>query len=214
MLYILVGTTAQKYFLKKSSGLLSEPRRLGRPDFLKNTPVSFSDLKWENLSIEELVSLASTQNMFGENQIYVLVGAINSDRQEEFLEIADALQDSPNTFIFEEEKLLKGPTTALEKAGAEIVIEKRPSAAGKERGFDPFGLTFALAAKDRKKLWLGLTAAFKAGEKAEAIAGLLLWKVRQMQDVKLSRELTFMYHDSHRGAGDLELLLERFALRL
>jgi hypothetical protein len=66
--------------------------------------------------------------------------------------------------------------------------------------------------------------AFKSGEKAEAVAGLLNWKVRQEleratgqkreQLIKLSRELVYMYHDSHRGAGDLELLLERFALRL
>ena len=30
----------------------------------------------------------------------------------------------------------------------------------------------------------------------------------------LSRELISLYHDSHRGQGDLELLLERFALKL
>jgi len=173
-------------------------------------------LKWDSMPVEELISLASTEAMFGGAQTYVLQGAINSERQDEFLDIADALAESPNTFVFEEEKLLKGPTTALEKAGAEIVIEKRPPSGGQaqQRGFDPFGLTFALAAKDRKKLWLGLVQASKAGEKAEAVAGLLVWKARQMQNAALSRELTFMYHDSHRGAGDLELLLERFALRL
>jgi DNA polymerase III delta subunit len=186
-------------------------------------PADAQELKWESLGSEELLSLASSQTMFGGTEIYVLAGAINSDRQEEFLDIAKELAESPNTFIFEEEKLLKGPTTALEKSGAEIVIEKRPAAAA-ARGFDPFGLTFAFAARDRKKLWLGLMEAFKAGEKAEAVAGLLNWKVRQEleratgakreQLINLSRQLVYMYHDSHRGAGDLELLLERFALRL
>ncbi len=186
-------------------------------------PKDAQELKWESLGAEELLSLASSQTMFGGKETYVLAGAINSDRQEEFLDIAKELAESPNTFIFEEEKLLKGPTTALEKAGAEIVIEKRPAAAA-ARGFDPFGLTFAFAARDRKKLWLGLMQAFKAGEKAEAVAGLLNWKVRQEleratgakreQLINLSRQLVYMYHDSHRGAGDLELLLERFALRL
>jgi DNA polymerase III delta subunit len=181
------------------------------------------DIKWESIGTEELLSLASSQNMFGGKETYVLAGAINSDRQDEFLGIAKELVESPNTFIFEEEKLLKGPTTALEKVGAEITIEKRPAAAA-VRGFDPFGLTFAFAARDRKKLWLGLMQAFKAGEKAEAVAGLLNWKVRQEleratgakreQLINLSRQLVYMYHDSHRGAGDLELLLERFALRL
>lgn len=56
--------------------------------------------------------------------------------------------------------------------------------------------------------------AWRNGEKPEAVAGLLAWKARQMKDAELSRELTFMYHDSHRGAGELALLLERFALKL
>jgi len=204
-----------------------------------NKPKDAQELQWESMSMDELLSLALTQTMFGlpvdgrgqgGKETYVLTGAINSDRQEEFLDIAEALAESPNTFIFEEEKLLKGPTTALEKAGAEIVVEKRPAAAA-ARGFDPFGLTFAFAARDRKKLWLGLMQAFKAGEKAEAVAGLLNWKVRQELErvgssktgvagqkreelINLSRQLVYMYHDSHRGMGDLELLLERFALRL
>lgn len=172
--------------------------------------------------MEEMLGLAAAQSMFGGKQIFVLTGALNSERQEEFLAIAKELAQSPNTFIFEEEKLLKGPTTALEKAGAEIVLEKRPAAAA--RGFDPFGLTFAIAKRDRKKLWLGLVQAFKSGEKAEAVSGLLNWKIRQELEraegkkreelIMLSRQLVYMYHDSHRGAGDLELLLERFALRL
>jgi len=193
-------------------------------------PKDAQEVRWESLGAAELLSLAASQTMFGGKETYVLAGAINSDRQEEFLDIVKELAESPNTFIFEEEKLLKGPTTVLEKAGAEIVLEKRPAAAA-ARGFDPFGLTFAFAARDRKKLWLGLMQAFKAGEKAEAVAGLLNWKVRQELErlpansagatgakreelINLSRQLVYMYHDSHRGAGDLELLLERFALRL
>ncbi len=115
----------------------------------------------------------------------------------------------------------KAPTVALEKAGAKIEVVK---AEKKERGFDPFGLTFALGARDKKKLWLGLMQAFRAGEKPEAVAGLLHWKVRNELErasgtkkeelSTISRRLVFMYHDSHRGAGDLELLLERFALNL
>ncbi len=114
-------------------------------------PKDAQELKWESLGVEELISLASSQSMFGGTETYVLSGAINSDRQEEFLDLAQALVESPNTFIFEEEKLLKGPTTTLEKAGAEIVIEKRPAPAAAARGFDPFGLTFAFAARDPQK---------------------------------------------------------------
>jgi len=170
------------------------------------------ELKWQDMSAEELSTLASTEALFGGARTFVLEGAINSARQEEFLDLAEVFAASPHMFVLVEEKLLKAPTTALEKAGAKIEVKQK--AVSKERGFDPFGLTFALGNKDKKKLWLALTQAFRSGEKAEAVAGLLAWKARQMGDSNLSRQLTFMYHDSHRGAGDLELLLERFALKL
>jgi len=163
-----------------------------------------------NISPMELLSLATTPALFG-TQTFTFAGVFNGENKEEFLEIAKELKDSPHIFIFEEEKLLKKETDALTKASAKIETIKVEK---KEWKFDQYGVASALGAHDKKKLWLGLMQAFRAGEKAEAVAGLLAWKARQMKDPVLSRELTFMYHDSHRGAGDLELLLERFALKL
>ncbi len=177
----------------------------------KKAKASAEELKWESMSGEELTTLASTSALFGGSRVFVLVDAINSDRQDEFLDLAEVLHESPHTFIFEEEKLLKGPTTALEKVGVKIEVVKKVA---KEFSFDQFGVTSALQARDKKKLWLGITTALRAGEKPEALAGLLAWKARAMQDASLSRELVCLYHDSHRGAGDLALLLERFALKL
>lgn len=170
------------------------------------------ELPWEDMSAEEVATLASTGGLFGETQVFLLRGALYSERGEEFLDLAKGLIDSPHIFIFEEEKLLKREAEALVKAGAKV--EKKEQAEKKAYTFDQFGVAAALGAKDKKRLWLGLRAAFLAGEKAEALAGLLAWKARQMGDIKLSRELTYLYHDSHRGAGELELLLERFALKL
>lgn len=155
--------------------------------------------------------MASTTGLFGGTSTFVLAGALYGDRGEEFLELADALVESPHTFVLEEEKLLKHETDALTKAGAKIEIVK---AEKKAFTFDQYGVAAALGNKDKKGLWLGLMKSFRAGEKAEAVAGLMAWKARQMRDAKLSRELVVLYHDSHRGAGDLELLLERFALKL
>ncbi|MSR70596.1 hypothetical protein EXS62_00990 [Candidatus Kaiserbacteria bacterium] len=169
------------------------------------------ELKWTEITSEELVSMASTTALFGGNQTFVLEGALNSERGEEFLDLLEVLAESPHTFIFVEEKLLKAETEALKKAGAKIEIEK---AEKKEYRFDNFGVAEALGKKDKKNLWLGLMRAFGAGEKAEMVAGLMCWKARAMKDIGLSRELVRLYHDSHRGAGELELLLERFALKL
>lgn len=174
-------------------------------------PVGAEELKWESLAADELGALASTHALFGGTRTFVLVGAVAGERAEEFLDMADALVESPHTFIFEEEKLLKAPTTTLTKVGAKIEETK---VVKKEYRFDHFGVAQALGAHDKKALWLAVTRALRAGEKAEAVAGLLAWKARAMGDAGLSRTLTFLYHDSHRGMGDLDLLLERFALTL
>jgi hypothetical protein len=176
----------------------------------KKRPAGAEELKWESLSAEELAGIASTPTLFGGARTFVLVGPLAA-REDEFVDMADVFVESPHTFIFEEEKLLKGPTILLTKAGAKILEAKPPK---KEYTFDQFGVAAALDKCDRKALWLALVQAFAAGEKAEAVAGLLAWKARAMGNAALSRQLTWMYHDSHRGAGDLELLLEKFALTL
>ncbi len=173
--------------------------------------IAGEELKWSDLSSEELVSLSSTEALFGGKQVFVLEGALNGERGEEFVDLLEVFAESPHTFVFREEKLLKAETDALKKVGAKIEIEK---AEKKEYRFDQYGVATALAAKDKKGLWLALMQSWRAGEKAEAVAGLMAWKARQMKDVNLSRQLVVLYHDSHRGAGDLELLLERFALKL
>lgn len=179
----------------------------------RRSALAYTELKWEHMSSEEFASLTSTEALFGGVQMFVLEGALTSEeRQDDFLGLAKAFVSSPHTFVFKEEKLLKHPTEVLTKAGADIQVQKKIEK--KEWKFDQFGVADALGKHDRKKLWLGLMMALRAGEKAEAVGGLLAWKARAMQDAKLSRELTFLYHDSHRGAGDLELLLERFALKL
>src|SRR3989338_183141 len=168
-------------------------------------------LKWQELSGEGLVARAGTGGLFGGDPRFVLEGALYSERGEEFLDLLEVFAESPHTFIFVEQKLLKAETDALKNVDRKIEIEK---AVKKDYVFDNFGVAGALGKKDKKSLWLGLTVSFRAGEKAEAVAGLLCWKARAMKDIKLSRELVKLYHDSHRGAGDLGLLLERFALKL
>jgi hypothetical protein len=174
----------------------------------KKRPAGAEELRGD-ITLPELLALASTAPLFGGTRTFVLARALSE--YQDLLEAAEALAESPHTFIFEEEKVLKAPRTALEKAGATIVEAKEVK---KEYRFDQFGVAQALGARDKKALWLALTAALRAGEKAEALGGLLAWKARAMGDAALSRKLTFLYHDSHRGAGDLEVLLERFALTL
>jgi hypothetical protein len=185
------------------------------------------EIETDKVSVEEFAALAATDSLFGEAKGYRLQNIFSTDAQrgldgDAFIALAEALVSSPHTFILEEEKLLVGPKRALEKAGAKIIEIK---AVEKKEPFNVFALGNALSARDRKKLWLGLTTAFASGVAPENIAGILAWKARTLasgarseEDKKawaaLSRELVVMYHDSHRGLGDLALLLERFALRV
>jgi len=176
-----------------------------------NKKAKGEEIKWDRMSADELATLASTADMFGSKRTFVLSG-LYGERANELLELADGLAVSPHVFIFEEEKLLKAERTALEKAGAKIVDAKK--VAKQEWKFDEYGIAAALQVKDKKKLWLGLMQAVASGQSAEATAGLMAWKARQLKDADLSRTLVMLYHNSHRGMGELELLLEQFALKL
>ena len=207
--------------------------RPGGPDYFLQNPSGAAasmteDLEWEKVSIEEVLAMATTMSLMGDMGSFRFSGALSGTSAEDFLDIAKDLAASPHQFIFTEEKLLKKVTDNLTKAGAQVVVYptvKKDS--GKEGGaFDVFSLTYAFAARDRKKLWLLYNEALRADVVPEAIAGILHWKVRDMvgkgERGKYSKEelqrissgLVGVYHDSHRGAGELSLLLERYILLL
>lgn len=180
------------------------------------------DLPWESVSAEELLSRASTLSLMGDKKTLRFTGALAGERADEFLDCAKELSRSPHLFVFEEEKLLKRKSDILTKAGAAIESQ---AVVKKEEAFNVFALASVFAMRDRKKFWLSLVKAFREDTAPEAVAGMLHWKVRDLlakgggkythaELKKISRELVMLYHDSHRGAGPLELLLERFALKL
>ena len=181
------------------------------------------ETRWQDTSHEELLGLATTVSLMGDTHTLLFVGALGGVRSEEFFDLAEALVTSPHHFIFEEEKLLKRPQDILRKAGAVLHIAPTQK---KEATFDVFSLANTFALRDRKKFWLLLTQGLTSGAAPEAIAGMLHWKVRTMlgegktgkytkdELAVISRELVVLYHESHRGGGDLALLLERFALKL
>lgn len=181
------------------------------------------ELRWEVVGVEEIATLASTPSLLGDSRTFVLEGAFSGEQAEEFFALAEGLQKSPHTFIFQEEKLLKKPLDFLAKKG--VTVEHLPEDK-KEEVFNVFSIANAFAARDRKKMWLLLGEALRAGVAPEALMGMLHWKVRdllakntpgkftQAELKTISRELVVLYHDAHRGVGPLDLLLERFVLRV
>lgn len=204
MLYVIAGNDA-----------------IARAEKRRALKVRFDELDPLTVSPEELATTASTPTLTGEVMAFMLTGALAGERADEFMELAEGLVLSPHIFLFEEEKLLKASLLKLEKAGAKVDVLK---VATKKEKFDVFALTGALASRDRKKMWLLLTRALREGISAENIAGVLAWKARtvctsargaeRLAWENISRSLVVMYHEGHRGGGDLGLLLERFALTL
>lgn len=193
----------------------------------KTSGSAVQDIEWENLQIEELVAMATTNSLMGELGIYRFSGALSGNRSDEFLDITKELSLSAHQFIFTEEKLLKKVIDTLQKMGAEVVLyPAKDTGVKKAEAFNIFSLTYAFAARDRKKLWILYREALSRGVVPEAIAGVLHWKVRDLlvksessgfskQELRsMSGELVSLYHDSHRGVGELPALLERYILQL
>ena len=192
----------------------AEARRKELVDFvLRET------LRGDDLSLSSLEAKAGEETLFGDTRAYVAEGEIDEEYAKQLVTVAGALLSSSHLFIFEAEggaPLVK----LLEKTKGEVVKVKAPP---KEKTFDVFSLGNAYASKDKKKLWLLLQEAYEAGIAPEALVGILSWKARTIlaqrgvkdeKAVAQSSALVSMYHDAHRGEGDLSLLLERFVLSL
>ena len=176
-------------------------------------------LRSEELSASSLSAKAEEQTLFGDTRAYIADGEVTESFAKELLEIAPQLLASPHLFLFETEAtapLVK----ILEKTKGEVTKVKAPP---KEKTFDVFSLANAFAKKDKKKLWMLFQEALIDGVQPEALVGILAWKARSAlshsgakdtEAIAQSSALVRMYHDAHRGEGDLSLLLERFILSL
>lgn len=176
-------------------------------------------LRREDLQAAVLVAKAEEQTLFGDTRAYVADEEVTETIAQELLVSAPALVASAHLFVFETEGS-PSVTKLLEKTKGDISKVKAPP---KEKVFDVFSLSNAYAKRDRKKLWLLLREAEEHNTPAEAVVGILAWKARtelagagakDFAAVLRSSELVRMYHDAHRGEGDLALLLERFVLKL
>ncbi len=173
----------------------------------------------DELTVSSLVAKAEEQTLFGDTRAYIADGEVTESFVKDLLEIAPHLLASPHLFLFEAESgalLVK----LLEKTKGEVLKVKAPP---KEKIFDVFSLANAFAKKDKKKLWMLFQEAMQNDVQPEALVGILAWKARStlaqkgIKDtaaVAQSSALVCMYHDAHRGEGDLSLLLERFILSL
>ncbi|MEK7505729.1 MAG: hypothetical protein AAB597_02450 [Patescibacteria group bacterium] len=87
-----------------------------------------------------------------------------------------ALQKTPNIFLLKEGLLLSEEVKKLAKYSEKSPEESKVLA--KKPDFNIFSLAGALGDKDRKKLWVLLQEAWRAGLSSESIAGTLFWQAK------------------------------------
>jgi DNA polymerase III delta subunit len=171
MLYVIHGTDIEKS--REKSHALFEALKAKKPD------ASAGTITAEEITIDKLDELTQTQGLFENKQIIFMDRTLeNKDVREVMLEKIDAIAESPNIFIFFEGKLTKDVLKKLEKR-AEKITEYEATEEKKESG-SFFHLADALAAKDKKALWVGLREALEGDAAPEEIHGILFWQAKSL----------------------------------
>ena len=88
--------------------------------------------------------------------------------------VLNELAVSPNTFLILEGPLLAAP----KKAYGKHAVEMTECSAEKTERFNAFALAEALAAKDKRRLWVLLQEARLNGLREEEIIGMLWWQLK------------------------------------
>ena len=218
MLYILFGSDTDKARIKAKElyeGLLKK-----KPD------ASFFKFESENFDTRSLQEKIESQGLFEQKFIVFLDRVFqNTEAKEWVVDKRKEIAESQNIFIMLESKIDKATLTKLEKVSEKVHAYDLAVEKTKKEEFNIFSLTYAFAAKDKKKLWILFCKAMDEGKSAEEIHGVLFWQLKNMLKTprapytfpelqKLSSYFVEIYHEAHRGSYDLMGRLEQMILVL
>jgi DNA polymerase III delta subunit len=136
-------------------------------------------LEGEEVTAARIADMTSSVSLFGEKTTYVI--DTPSTHNENFLLLLESLaicQESDNTIIVIEGGLLAPIKKKFEKVGATI-LEYKSSASGSS--YDPFKINAALAARDKKLVWVLLTEATRQQIAIEETVGILWWQLKTLR---------------------------------
>ncbi len=187
--------------------------------------VSLIPISDTDFSDEKISDIAGSASLFGEKIVVWLEGILqNASTQELVFSRLPVLSQSINVFIFSEPATTKVVESAFKKSGSEI--KTFPLTSGKKENFNVFLITFPIERRDKKTAWIILQKIFKNGVEPEALAGIIFWEIKTMLAEKkfakykkeeleqLSSKIISLYHNAHRGLGDLNFGIEKMILEL
>lgn len=227
MLYIFHGTDT------RTSG--SKARKLIASLRAKKSDAAFVEIDGDNWNPAIIEENAAGQGLFSAKSIVFLNRVTeNGEAKETLTDFLDLMKESQNIFIILEGKVTADMKKAFEKYAEKIVVSDIVDT-GPKKEFNIFALGAALGSRDHFRAWKIYREAIDGGTAPEGIVGMLFWKVKTMivdaggvgisssasrmvgkytkdELYNLAEKLVTIYHDSHRGVGDMEGSIERLLL--
>lgn len=165
----------------------SDTNKVRAEALAKLETTNFSRIEASNFNVGQVLSSAEGQSLFGGNEAYLLDNpSENSEYWNEVLNGLDTLAKSEHLFVLVEAAILAEDKKKITKFAAEITEYKKT----KTDEFNQFALTDALAARDKRQLWLLLQESLKNGSVAEEIIGILWWQLKTMRLAALTASAT------------------------
>jgi len=137
----------------------------------------------ENWDENWLTDLIEGQGLFTPKYIVILDRLFeNKEIKEYVVKNLKEIQGSEHVFIFIEGEMDKTTLGKIEKKSEKIqeFDDSRPFPKKEDKKFNVFSLTDALAARDKKKLWILFQEAKRKGSVAEEIHGILWFQIKAM----------------------------------
>lgn len=140
MLSVVTGKDLKK--------IKQEAKKLAESFLTKNKNSNLENHTADTINPADLEYRALATSLFGDLKVFIIEDFIN-EYPDEFVKIVDSLGASQNIFVFYEESVIKDIEKSITGAGGSFVKLDTPEKAKD----NPFAITDALVAKDKKKLW-------------------------------------------------------------
>lgn len=180
MIYLFYGTDQEKTRAKWRRVISSFQIKHPEGQIFYFAPDRFDPSRWSELAL-------SAEDLFGAKRLVVADRLLEDESVLDFfVSNLEDLVKSPVVFALLESEIKSDLLKKIEKAGGQIEKFNRLTAAKADSGFNIFALADALAARDRRRLWVLSQQALRAGHSAEDIFWKLVWQVKTLLLVKRS----------------------------
>lgn len=172
MLYVVYGTDIEK--AREKSRALFDALKAKKPD------ASAGTLRAEEVTPDRILELTQTQGLFENKQIIYMDRTLEVPESRDLVigSVAE-IAESPNIFIFFEGKLTKEVLKKLEKKAEKLEEHVLEDAKPAEKS-SFFPMADALAARDKKSLWVLLRKALAEDAAPEELHGILFWQAKSL----------------------------------